>query len=245
MAANPLVEALEAAYEHARVMDAPLNTRLKVIADSVRSLSDVFANAVDEFVERLERAGAGEAAPCVGDLMPLFVLPDENGHLVSLETLLKQGPVAIIFLRGHWCPYCRLNAAALAEIQDQAKPVQFVAISAERRPFTAALKNEAGAAFPFLTDVGNGYSLSLNLAIWVDHKMSTMIAGAGWDIPAYQGDATWILPIPAVFLLDTNGIVRARHVDPDYRKRMEISDLLDAVREVLNSQPELARRDAR
>jgi peroxiredoxin len=235
--ANPLVEALEVAYQQARAMDAPLNARLKVIADRVRALSDEFAGAVDEFVGRLERAGAGETAPQVGDAMPSFVLPDEKGHLVSLDSLLARGPVAVVFLRGHWCPYCRLNAVALAEIQDQAKPVQFVVISAERRPFTDTLKNEAEASFPFLTDVGNGYSLSLNLAIWVDDKMSGLIAGAGWDVPAYQGDATWILPIPAVFLVGTDGIIRARHIDPDYRKRMEISDLLRAVRELPNAPP--------
>ena len=40
----------------------------------------------------------------------------------------------------------------------------------------------------------------------------------------------WLLPIPAVFVLDRDGIVRARHVDPDYRRRMEIDDLVAAVR---------------
>jgi peroxiredoxin len=229
---NPLVEALEVAYRRSREMDAPLNVRLKVIADEVRALSVPFAEAVDTFVGRLERAGAGEAAPKVGEAMPNFLLPDESGALVSLESLLRRGPVAIVFLRGHWCPYCRLNAAALAEVQDRITPVQFVAISAERRPFTQALKTEAGANFPFLTDVGNGYALSLNLSIWVDSAMSDLIASAGWDIPRYQGDKVWILPIPAVFLVGSDGIIRARHVDPDYRRRMEITDLLDAARQL-------------
>jgi len=242
MATNPLVQALEVAYQQARSMDAPLNVRLKVIADRVRTLSQVFATAVDDFVGRLERAGAGETAPRVGELMPTFVLPDEKGHLVSLSSLLEQGPVAVVFLRGHWCPYCQINAVALAEIQEQVRPVQFVAISAERRPFTETLKSESEAAFPFLTDVGNGYSLSLNLAIWVDDTMSSMIAGAGWDIPEYQGDGSWILPIPAVFLVSSDGIIRARHVDPDYRKRMEVSDLLQAIRSVPISTPARASR---
>jgi len=208
---NPLVAALELAFQRSRATDAPLNVRLKVIADEVRALSDEFADAVDVFVGRLERAGAGETAPQVGQVMPSFILPDENGHFVSLEDLLARAPVAIAFHRGHWCPYCRLNAVALAEVQDLVAPVQIVAISAERQPFTQTIKSEAG---------------------WVDDKMSSMIAGAGWDIPAYQGDAAWILPIPAVFVVDMQGIIRTRHVDPDYRRRMEIEDLLTAVRAV-------------
>lgn len=229
---NPLVAALEVAFQRSRAMDAPLGVRLKVIADEVRALSIEFADAVDVFVSRLERAGAGDSAPRVGETMPPFVLPDETGRLVTLSGLLATGPVAIAFHRGHWCPYCRLNAVALAEVQDQIKPVQIVAISAERRPYTQALKTEAGADFPFLTDFGNAYALSLNLAIWVDDGMSDMIAGAGWDVPTYQGDEAWILPVPAVFIVDQSGVIRTRHVDPDYRRRMEIEDLLAAVKAV-------------
>jgi peroxiredoxin len=227
---HPLVAALEVAFQRSRMMDAPLSARLRVVADEVRALSTDFAEAVDAFVGRLERAGAGEGAPKVGDQMPPFILPDETGRLVSLTDLLTRSPVAVSFHRGHWCPYCRLNAGALAEVEDQIKPVQLVAISAERRPYTETLKAESGATFPFLTDSRNGYALSLNLAIWVDDKMSGMIAGAGWDVPAYQGDQAWILPVPAVFIVDQDGIVRARHVDPDYRRRMEMEDLLAAAR---------------
>jgi hypothetical protein len=36
--------------------------------------------------------------------MPPFILPDETGQLVSLEELLRQGPVAITLHRGHWVP---------------------------------------------------------------------------------------------------------------------------------------------
>src|SRR5260221_2442324 len=192
---NPLVAALELAFQRSRATDAPLNVRLKVIADEVRALSDEFADAVDVFVGRLERAGAGETAPQVGQVMPSFILPDENGHFVSLEDLLARAPVAIAFHRGHWCPYCRLNAVALAEVQDLVAPVQIVAISAERQPFTQTIKSEAGAAFPVLTDFGNGYALSIDLAIWVDDKMASMTARPGWDSPPSHGITSWILPV--------------------------------------------------
>ena len=55
-------------------------------------------------MRRLQESGVGEAAPKPGDLMPLFVLPDETGKLVSLEELLRQGPVAITFHRGPLVP---------------------------------------------------------------------------------------------------------------------------------------------
>ena len=224
----PAVASLEAEFEAVRGLDAPLGERLGRVAARVRSMSPRFADAVDAFVNRLAAASAGEGAPAVGEMMPGFMLADETGRLTSLDALLGEGPLAIVFVRGHWCPYCRLNAIGLAEIEARLKPTRLVVISPERQAFTTALKAESGATFPFLTDLGCGYTLSLNLAIWIDEDMAAMIAGAGWDIPAYHGDAAWLMPVPSVFVIGRDGRIAARHIDPDYRRRMELSAILDA-----------------
>ena len=54
---------------------------------------------------------------------------------------------------------------------------------------------------------------------------------AGWDVSRSQGSDTWLLPVPATFVVGTDGEVKARFVDPDYRKRMTIEDLLSALRD--------------
>jgi len=235
MEVSQLLAALEDAFRRVGKENATLGDKLKHIADEVRRLSPVFAEAVDKFVSRLEQVAAGSLAPQIGEKMPSFLLPDEEGRLVNLNTLLRAGPVAIAFIRGHWCPYCRLNAAGLAEIEDAIKPVQLVAISAETQKYTSEIKREAKAHFPFLTDVDNGYSLSLNLAIWVPDEMSSLIAAAGWDVPCYQGGSAWLLPVPSVFLLDREGVVRFRHVDPDYRRRLEPATLIAAAARMASS----------
>lgn len=226
---HPLVAALEAKFQQVRDLDLPLNERLRAIADEVRDRSVPFAEAVDDFVGRLERAQAGSSAPQVGQRMPGFTMPDQDGRLVSLDSILEQGPAIIAFHRGHWCPYCRLNMIGLAEIEGSVAPARIVAISAELSRHTRALRNESGGTFPFLTDLDAGYALSLNLAIWVDEFMSSLIAGAGWDVPGYQGGQAWVLPVPAVFIVDREGVIRTRHVDPDYRRRMELDDIVQGV----------------
>lgn len=221
-----MADAIEHALREARGLDAPLADQLRLVADQVRALSADFADAVDRFVGRLERAGAGETAPQVGEPMPDFLLPDQDGRLVSLGDLLDRGPVVVAFVRGHWCPYCRLNADNLARAAKSGTPVQIVAISAETQTYTKQLRTEAGADFPFLSDVDNGYALSLGVAIWVDDTMARMIAAAGWDIPAYQGSPGWVLPIPSVFVIGQDGLIVLRHVDPDYRRRLDLGTLL-------------------
>lgn len=227
---NPLVDELESAFQHIRDRALTLGERLKYIADCVRASGPDFAAAVDAFVARLETAQAGATAPTVGDAMLDFCMPNHDGRLVTLGEILERGPAVLAFHRGHWCPYCRLNMVGLAEIQHDVAPAQIVAISSEVQQYTRALRAEAGAEFPFLSDVGGGYALSVNLAILVEESMATLIGGAGWDVPLYQGRTPWVLPIPAVFVVGQDGIVAARHVDPDYRRRMELDALLDAVK---------------
>jgi peroxiredoxin len=227
-----LAEELEDAFERCRSMDASLSERLQALAESVRQLSPPFAETVDRLISRLQQSDAGATAPQPGDTMPPFLLPDEQGHLVALGDLLDRGPVAVTFHRGHWCPYCRINTDALAKAQSDiaAEGGQVVAVMPDRQQFAAEFKSELQAPFPVLTDVDNGYALSLNLAIWVGEEMERFIAAAGWDVPKFQGNDSWFLPIPATFVVGRDGQVKSRFVDPDYRKRMAIEDVLAALR---------------
>jgi peroxiredoxin len=232
-----LSEILAEAFERSRDLDAPLSGRLEMFADAVRMASPQFAEAVDRLVTRLTLSGCGAAAPAVGEAMPPFMLPDDHGRLVTLDQLLANGPVAVSFHRGHWCPYCRINTNALAEAQCEVEPIggQIIAITPDLQHFTMALRDDAGAKqFPILTDIDNGYALSLNLAIFVGREMRNFMTHAGWDIAPYQGNDAWMLPIPATFVLGRDGIIRARFVDPDYRRRMAIEVIVDAMRAAAN-----------
>ncbi len=232
MTSKTLSESLEDAFVEARDLDASLAERLQAFADAVRKLGPHFQEAVDRLVARLRDSGTGLSAPKPGEPMPSFVLPDEAGHLVTLEELLKKGPLAITFHRGHWCPYCRINTRALAEAQDDiaAEGGQIAAIMPDQQHFTSELKAKSDAPFPILTDIDNGYAMSLNLAFWVGTEMQELMTWAGWDVSRSQGSNTWLLPIPATFVVGTDGEVKARFVDPDYRRRMAVEDLIAALK---------------
>ena len=222
---------LDEAFKHARELDVSLGEQLRAFADSARQRRPDFAAAVDRLVERLRRHGAGESAPQMGETMPPFVLPDDRGHLVSLDQLLARGPVAVTFHRGHWCPYCRININALAQAHKAVATDggQIVAIMPDRQKFIADFKSESNVPFPILTDMDNGYALSLNLIIWVGAEMQKMMQGER-DLATFQGNSAWMLPVPATFVVDRDGTIKARFVDPDYRKPVAIADLLGAMR---------------
>ena len=231
MIANIGRETLDDAFRRVRDLDVSLQEQLRIFAETVKRERPEFAAAVDRLVQRLRQYGAGETAPQIGESMPPFVLPDETGQMVSLEELLNRGPVAVTFHRGHWCPYCRININALTEAYRElsASGGQIVAIMPDRQKFVAELKSQSNVPFPILTDMDNGYALSLNLTIWVGAEVKKMMEGRR-DLPTFQGNSSWMLPIPATFVVGRDGLIRARFIDPDYRNRMMISDMLGAMR---------------
>lgn len=224
-------ERLKLAFQHCRDMDGTLNEQLGAYAAAGREIFPAYSEAVDRLILRINENGGGENAPRPGDPIPPFVLPDETGRLVSLEQLLSKGPVAVMFHRGHWCPYCRLNVRAVVQAQDRIKALggHTVAIMPETQEFTEKFKSDSNAPFPVLTDLDNGYALSLNLAIWLGTEIQQLLSYL--DMPNFHGNAGWVLPIPATFVVGRDGLIKARFVDPDFRRRMEIHDLIAAFRD--------------
>jgi peroxiredoxin len=227
-----LVKDLKGAFEQARELEGSMAERLDVFADAVRTLHPSTAAIVDRLVTRLRQHEAGEDAPKPGDLMPTFVLPDETGRLVSLKDLLAQGPAVVTFHRGHWCPYCRISISTLVKAQPRIEVLgaRMVAIVPDREQFAAEMREDCNVNFPILSDMDNGYAMSLNLTIWVGSEMQEYMTQIGRILPQYQGNDSWMLPIPATFVIGKDGRIKSRFVDPDYRKRMAIGDLIDALK---------------
>jgi peroxiredoxin len=226
-------ERLKLAFQRCRDMEGTLSDRLEAYAAAGRDIFPAYSEAVDRLVVRLKENGGGENAPRPGEIMPPFMLPDESGWLVSLESLIRHGPLVVMFYRGHWCPYCRLNVSAIVKAQHCIAGLggRIVAIMPETQKYTRQFKSDSGAPFPVLTDLDNGYALSLNLAIWVGAEIRQLLSYL--DISHFQGANDWMLPIPATFVVGGDGLVKARFVDPDFRNRMEIDDLVAAVKSAI------------
>ena len=231
MVARTELEDLRQAFARARDLDGSMGERLNAFSESVRHLRPDFTDTVDRFVQRLREHGAGDSAPRPRELMPPFILPDENGRMVGLAELIERGPAVVTFHRGHWCPYCRISINTLARAQSRmdALGARMVAIVPEKAPFAAEMKFDSNVRFPILSDMDNGYAMSLNLAVWIGGEMRELMVGLGRDLPRYQGNDSWMLPIPATFVVGRDGRIKARFLDPDYRKRAAVEDLIAAL----------------
>jgi peroxiredoxin len=215
-----------------RDAEGPLSERLAAFSDAHRARYPAYSRAVDVLVARLEAADGWKHAPQVGGSMPTAVLPDAAGQLTDVRDVCANGPVAIMFHRGHWCPYCRLNINAVADRSAEiaAAGGQVVVVTPERQRYLARLSAEANGRLLMLSDIDNGYAMSLNLAVWLGPDIVRIFERSRIDLPKYHGNDAWMVPIPATFVVGRDGKVVARFIDPDFRKRMALDDLLAAFR---------------
>ena len=213
-------------------MEGTLSEQLEAYAAAGREIFPAYGEAVDRLVARIHENGGGENAPRPGEAMPPFMLPDETGRLVSLKSLLAKGPVVVMFYRGHWCPYCRLNVRAVIQAmdRDQAhRAAQVVAIMPETQEYRREIQIRVRCAVP-----GADRSRQWLCAVAQSRDLARQPKSSACchirTCRNFHGNDGWVLPIPATFVVGRDGLVKARFVDPDFRKRMEIDDLLAALR---------------
>jgi peroxiredoxin len=128
-----------------------------------------------------------------------------------------------------WCEYCLIELAAIrGALNEFARGGARVAsIMPETHTFISQIHHHE--AFPVLSDIDNGYTLSLGLMIWLGEDVRQLYLEHGLHVEKYNGNDTWFLPIPATFVVGTDGRIIDRYVDPDFRNRMQIADILAAL----------------
>lgn len=224
-------DSLDSIFKRLCTLEAPLNERLRLFSDALKGAEPHYAAAYDNLVTRLKTARSGSSAPGVGDLMPGFSLPDGEGRLHSLEEYVARGPVVVSFNRGHWCPYCLVELHALKQGLKQlaAAGASVVSIMPDVPEYVAAVAADMDKAFDVLSDRNNGYALLLDLVIWIGDEVNTLFRSDQIELDVYQQNHAAFLPIPATFVVAQDGRITGCFVDPDFRKRMDIEDMLVAI----------------
>ncbi len=179
--------------------------------------------AYEDLVRQLGRAETADRALKVGDTIPGFALPNAEGKLVLSSELLVRGPLVINFFRGDWCPFCRSMLAALNEALPAitAAGGQLVAISPDTGGRLTRAKKRLNLSIDLLSDVDNGVALDFGIAFRAPEAYRKVLQSFGTDLTERHGNDSWIIPIPAAFVVDRAGIVRYAFVEPEFARRPE------------------------
>lgn len=85
-------------------------------------------------------------------------------------------------------------------------------------------------SFTVLSDLGNAVAKRFGLVFSLPAELRAILVANGKALPIINGDESWELPVPATFVIDTDGTVVLTHFDVDYRHRLEPDAVLDALR---------------
>lgn len=196
-------------------------------------------NVPPSVIETMHRAtaeliasGAAQRALKAGDRAPTFLLNDPEGKPVSSADLLRQGPLVVTFYRGVWCPYCNMELQALqdtlADIREAG--ASLVAISPQVAANSRKSVRQNALEFPILSDPHNDVAAAFGLRFEMQDYLVELYKSLKNDLPAFNGDPSWTLPMPARYVIAPDGTIVYAEVNPDYTRRPEPSDMLPAIR---------------
>ncbi len=180
----------------------------------------------------LKATGQAERAKKVGDVAPSFRLRDPEGNVVSSEELLQKGPLIISFYRGVWCPYCNMELQTLQEALPEFEKLgaSLVAISPQNAPNSRKSTRQNNLTFPILSDEKGKVGEAFGLKFKLPNYLVDLYKSLKNDLPAFNDDPDWTLPMPARYVIGQDGTILYSEVNPDYTRRPEPEDMLDALR---------------
>jgi peroxiredoxin len=189
-----------------------------------RSVIETMHRATAELIA----SSAATRAKKVGDKAPSFALKDPEANINSSAELLTRGPLIVSFYREVWCPYCNMELQAL----EAAKPefekfgASLVAISPQTPPNSRKSVRQNKLSFPILSDTKGEVGAAFGLRFQLPDYLIELYKELKNDLPAYNGDPSWTLPMPARYVIDRDATILYADVNPNYTRRPEAEEMI-------------------
>lgn len=169
----------------------------------------------------------------VGSIAPDALVRSPDGTAVPLATTFATKPTVLVFYRGGWCPYCNRQLAELATFEAQfiSLGFQILALSTDAPERLTATATKNTVAYRLLSDRAMSAASAYGVAFRVDSATVEKYRGYKIDLASVPGEPTarW-LPVPAVFVIGRDRVIRFVASNPDYTVRLPAAELLAAAK---------------
>lgn len=157
-----------------------------------------------------------------GEILPDAVLKAPDGSETRLKEIFSRKPSVVLFYRGGWCPFCNAHLAEIQEAQSQVLDMgfQIIAISPDSPENLRATDEEQNLAYHLYSDAGGELIKAVGIAFKSPERYTGML------VEKSDGSNDGFLPVPSVFVTDTNGKILFEYINPDYRTRLSAKLLL-------------------
>ena len=210
----------EQLLEQAKMSEKRMSKRAKeIIDDSIRDLS--FSGDLDNALQP-------------GDNVPDFTLKTCDNKFRSLNNLLSKKYLVLVFYRGGWCPYCDIYLRNLDLWYPEIKQAgaELAAISPQIPEESIKTKNEGNLSIPILYDEQNKLAKKFGIAYTIPEDVLKVYNGFKIDLEKQNNYKEKELPVTSVFIADSNGKIIYRHIEPDYRERLDAKKIIKILKNI-------------
>ena len=109
---------------------------------------------------------------------------------------------------------------------------QIIVVSPDAMENLEGMANAKGLAFPVLSDPRMEVITSYGLGYQLSAELDGLYKGAGIDVAASNQQQTPQLPVPASYVIGSDGLVHYAFVEEDHTQRSEPAELLEAVKRI-------------
>ena len=155
----------------------------------------------------------------VGSALPAISAQDQTGTLRNLQEISGEKGLVLVMSRSFdWCPYCIAQLQRLVEVapEFQAMGINVASMTYDPVATLAAAAEEHDVAFPLLFDEN------------VKHVNAMGLRNTQYE----PGQRAYGIPYPGIFLIDAQGVIRAKFAEEDYKLRPEFSLVMEEAKKL-------------
>jgi peroxiredoxin len=165
----------------------------------------------------------------VGEVAPNITGVDQFGNTINTDAILKDHKVLLLFYRGNWCPYCKKHLKALNENLEALtkKGYYVIVVTPEKVERVKETSDMLQAKFSILHDKNNKIMKDYKVAFDVNKQnVTSYYEFTLKKINQYNEPENKVLPVPATYVINQQGVISFVHYDPDYKKRADFETIL-------------------
>lgn len=169
-----------------------------------------------------------------GQSIPKVYVTKLNGSKQTLSSYLDNQKTILFFYRGGWCPFCNTQMGQLKKIEPKLKAMGYklVGVSTDSPLDLQKSISKMALQYDLLSDFNSELSQAFGLAFFTDEATTKRyVKRLDLNNPLKKnrsGDPRLVLPVPAIYLIDENGLVQFNYVNPNFKVRLHEQVLLKA-----------------
>ena len=198
-------------------------TNIEVLAENMSEATKTIAESAEQVSPLLN-----------GQYVPTVEVTTLAGKTTSLQTVLDNKKTILFFYRGGWCPFCNTQMGQLKKIEPKLKALgfQLIGISTDSAQDLQKSIGKHELNYQLLADFNSVTSQAFGLAFFTSQQVTERYLAAmrlkNPLQPNAAGEERLVLPVPAIYVIDDQGLVQFNYVNTNYKVRLHEDLLLKA-----------------